>query len=71
LISLNSQNILFAIKENAIRRCSKPEDAVRSLTLIGLDFPLTTLIGIVRKKKQFLTYTQKIAREKLEQLCSA
>jgi hypothetical protein len=25
-ISLNDQNILFAIKENAIHRCSKPED---------------------------------------------
>jgi hypothetical protein len=25
-ISLNSQNILFALKENVIHRCSKPED---------------------------------------------
>jgi hypothetical protein len=25
-ISLNDQNILFALKENAIHRCSKPED---------------------------------------------
>jgi hypothetical protein len=24
-------------------------------TLIGLDFPLTTLIGIIGKRKQFLT----------------
>jgi hypothetical protein len=30
---------------------------VRSPTLIGLDFPLTTLIGITGKKKQLLTYT--------------
>jgi hypothetical protein len=44
---------------------------VRSLTLIGLDFPLTTLIGIVGKRKQFLTCTQKTARAKLERLCSA
>jgi hypothetical protein len=43
---------------------------VRSLTLIGLDFPLTTLIGIAGKRKQFLTCTQKIARAKLEQLRS-
>jgi hypothetical protein len=40
-------------------------------TLIGLNFPLTTLIGITGKKKQFLTCTQKLARAKLERLCSA
>jgi hypothetical protein len=39
---------------------------VWSPTLIGLDFPLTTLIGIVGKRKQFLTCTQKTARAKLE-----
>jgi hypothetical protein len=39
---------------------------VRSPTLIGLDFSLTTLVGIVGKRKQFLTYTQKIVRAKLE-----
>jgi hypothetical protein len=43
---------------------------VRSPTLIGLDFPLTTLIGIVGKRKQFLTRTQKTARAKLERLHS-
>jgi hypothetical protein len=37
-----------------------------SLTLIGLDFPLTTLISITGKRKQFLTRTQKTARAKLE-----
>jgi hypothetical protein len=30
---------------------------VRSSSLIGLDFPLTTLIGIADKRKQFLTCT--------------
>jgi hypothetical protein len=30
---------------------------VWSLTLIGLDFPLITLIGIAGKRKQFLTCT--------------
>jgi hypothetical protein len=40
-------------------------------TLIGLDFPLTTLVGIIGKRKQFLTCTQKIARAMLEQLRSA
>jgi hypothetical protein len=39
---------------------------VRSPTLIGLDFPLTTLIGITSKRKQFLTCPQKTARAKLE-----
>jgi hypothetical protein len=44
---------------------------VWSPTLIDLDFPLTTLIGITGKRKQFLTCTQKIARAKLERLRSA
>jgi hypothetical protein len=44
---------------------------VRSPILIGLDFPLTTLVGIADKRKQFLTCTQKIARAKLERLRSA
>jgi hypothetical protein len=39
---------------------------VRSATLTGLDFPLTTLIGIIGKRKHFLSWTQKIARAKLE-----
>jgi hypothetical protein len=39
---------------------------VRSPTLIGLDFPLTTLVDITGKRKQFLTCTQKTARVKLE-----
>jgi hypothetical protein len=43
---------------------------IRSLTLIGLDFPLTILIGITGKRKQLLTYTQKITRAKLERLRS-
>jgi hypothetical protein len=39
---------------------------VQSSTLIGFEFPLTTLIGIASKRKHFLTCTQKIARAKLE-----
>jgi hypothetical protein len=39
---------------------------VQRPTLISLDFPLTTLVGIAGKRKQFLTYTQKTARAKLE-----
>jgi hypothetical protein len=44
---------------------------VRSPTLIGLDFPLTTLVDIADKRKQFLTCRQKTARVKLERLRSA
>jgi hypothetical protein len=44
---------------------------VRSPTLIGLDFPLTTLIDIAGKRKQFLTCTKKTTRAKLERLRSA
>jgi hypothetical protein len=43
---------------------------VQSATLIDLDFPLTTLIDIAGRKKQFLTCTQKPARPKLERRCS-
>jgi hypothetical protein len=43
-----------------------PGIPVWSPTLIGLDFPLATLIGIASKRKQFLTCTQKMARAKLE-----
>jgi hypothetical protein len=39
---------------------------VWSPTLVGLDFPLVTLVGIASKRKQFLTCTQKMARAKLE-----
>jgi hypothetical protein len=39
---------------------------VWSPTFLGLDIPLTTLIGITSKRKQFLTCTQKIVRAKLE-----
>jgi hypothetical protein len=39
---------------------------VQSPTLIGLDFPLTTLISIISKRMQFLTCIDKIARAKLE-----
>jgi hypothetical protein len=44
---------------------------VQSPSLIGLDFPLTTLIDITDKRKQLLTCTQKTTRGKLERLRSA
>jgi hypothetical protein len=39
---------------------------VQSPSLIGLDFPLATLVGIAGKRKQLLTCTQKTTRAKLE-----
>jgi hypothetical protein len=39
---------------------------VRSPTLIGLDLPLTALIGITGRRKQILTYKQETTRAKLE-----
>jgi hypothetical protein len=44
---------------------------VQNPTLIGLDFPLTTLVDIAGKRKQLLTCTQKTTRAKLERLRSA
>jgi hypothetical protein len=38
---------------------------VQNLTLIGLDFPLTTLIGITGKTKLILTCTQKTTEQSL------
>jgi hypothetical protein len=39
-------------------------------TLIGLNLSLTTLIGIIGKRKKLLTYTQETTRVKLERLHS-
>jgi hypothetical protein len=44
---------------------------VWSPILIGLDLPLTTLIGITEKRKQFLTCKQETTRAKLDRLRSA
>jgi hypothetical protein len=35
-------------------------------TFIGFDLPLTTLIGVTRKRKQLLTCIQDTTRAKLE-----
>jgi hypothetical protein len=43
---------------------------VQCPTLIGLDLPLTTLIGIVGKREQLLTWTRETIRVKLERLRS-
>jgi hypothetical protein len=41
---------------------------IRCPTLISLDLPLTTLVGITRKRKQLFTYTKETTRAKLEWL---
>jgi hypothetical protein len=38
---------------------------VQSLTLIGFNFPLITLVSIAGKRKQFLTYTEKQKEQRL------
>jgi hypothetical protein len=43
----------------------------QSPTLLSLDFPLTSLTGIVGKRKQLLTCTYETIRAKLERLRSA
>jgi hypothetical protein len=43
---------------------------VRCLTLIGLDLPLASFIGITEKRKKLFACTQEITRAKLEQLHS-
>jgi hypothetical protein len=40
--------------------------SIWSPTLIGLDFSLTTLVGIAEKRKQILTCTQETTRVKFE-----
>jgi hypothetical protein len=39
MISLNNQNILFALKENAIHRCSKLEDPSTESNPHGFGLP--------------------------------
>jgi hypothetical protein len=41
------------------------------LTLLSLDLPLVSLVGITGKRKKILTYTQETLRAKLERLRSA
>jgi hypothetical protein len=43
---------------------------VRCPTLIGLDFPLASLVDITGKRKQLLTCTQETTRANLERLRS-
>jgi hypothetical protein len=44
---------------------------VRCPTLIGLDLPLASFVGITGKRKKLLTRTQETTRAMLERLCSA
>jgi hypothetical protein len=44
---------------------------VRYPTLIGLNLPLITHVGITGKRKQFLTFTKQTTRAMLERLRSA
>jgi hypothetical protein len=44
---------------------------VQCPTLIGLDLPLATIVGITGKRKKLITCTQETTRAKLEPLRSA
>jgi hypothetical protein len=68
-ISLNDQNIRFALEEMPSISALSLRIPVWSPTLLGLDFPLTTHIGITKKRKQFLSCKQKTTRAKLERAC--
>jgi hypothetical protein len=70
VISLNVQNILFALEENASIGALSLRIPVWSPTLLGLDFPLTTLISIIGKRKQHFTCTPATTRAKLDRLHS-
>jgi hypothetical protein len=61
----HDQNILFALEENASIGAPSLMIPVRRPTLIDLVLPLATLIGITRKMKQLLTYTQDTTRASL------
>jgi hypothetical protein len=64
------QYILFALEENVIHWSLSLWILIRCPTLIGLDFPLTSPIDIVGKRRKLLTCTQETTRAKLEQLRS-
>jgi hypothetical protein len=44
---------------------------MRCSTIISLDLPLISLVGIAEKRKKLLTCTQETTRAKLERLCPA
>jgi hypothetical protein len=70
-ISLNGQDVLFALKENVIHQCSKPEDPSTESNPHRFGLPTDNPHRHHRKRKQFLTCTQKTTRAKLERLRSA
>jgi hypothetical protein len=65
----HDRHTLFDLKE-----CGPPwttytyESPVGNLALIGLDLPLTALVGIARKRRNKLTYTQINKNNKIKSL---
>jgi hypothetical protein len=71
-ISLNDQNILFALKENAIHRCSKSEDPSMESNPHQFGHPTDNPRRHHRKEEAVPhLHTGKTTRAKLEQLRSA
>jgi hypothetical protein len=52
-ISLNDQNILFALKENVIHQCSKPEDPSTESNPHWFRLPIDNLHWHHRKEESF------------------
>jgi hypothetical protein len=72
MISLNDQNILFAVKEKAIHRLSKPEDPSMESNPHRFGFPTDHPRWHHRKEKAVPhLHTEKTTRAKIERLCPA
>jgi hypothetical protein len=71
-ISLNDQKILFALKENVINQCSKPEDPSTESNPHQFGLPTDNPRWHHRKEEAVPhLHTEKITRAKLGQLRSA
>jgi hypothetical protein len=66
VVSLIVRNIFLSSKRMPSISALSLRIPVRCPTLIGLDLPLATFVGIVEKQKKLLTSTQEITRAKLE-----
>jgi hypothetical protein len=71
MISLNNQNILFALKENGIHRCSKSEDPSTESSPHRFGLPTDNPRRHLRKEEAVPhLHTRKTTRAKLERLRS-
>jgi hypothetical protein len=72
VISLNNQNILFALKENVIHQCSKPENPRTESNPHRFELSTDNPHQHHRKKEEVpYLHTEKTIRSKLERLHQA